>query len=64
LTFEAIQQHVQSRDWQSDRKVHRSLYVLEQPFLDQVKYLASATEGGIQFPAVKVLEAFQKVDVY
>lgn len=43
-----------------------SLYVLEQPFLEQVKYLASATRQGAaggQMPNVRILEAFQKVDV-
>mmetsp|Transcript_37052 Transcript_37052/g.48693 ORF Transcript_37052/g.48693 Transcript_37052/m.48693 type:complete len:224 (-) Transcript_37052:977-1648(-) len=43
-----------------------SLYVLEQPFLEQVKYLASATRSGAaggQMPTVRILEAFQKVDI-
>ena len=54
-----------TRDWQQqERPIHKSLYVLEQPFLEQVKYLASVTENSLQFPKMRVLEAFQKVDVY
>ena len=70
ITFDAIAGHCLPRvdlHTQSSKSellhsyLSESLYVLEQPFLEQVKYLASATRVGAaggQMPTVRILEAF------
>ena len=68
VTFEAIAAFLLPRELQHSSKTNQlqnylneSLYVLEQPFLEQVKYLASATRSGAaggQMPTIKILEAF------
>lgn len=53
VTFDAIAGYLLPRELQQSSKANQlqnylseSLYVLEQPFLEQVKYLASATRSG------------------